>query len=219
MMKIELNLIRPNAWNTNILTSTTRKIIKQRMIAGGPDGTPPIIVRKVGEAYEIVDGEQRWRIAKELGWKYLDAIVLELTDLEAKKMCFSLNKNRGWQNWFKLCDEMLKDQQAGVNVYAAYGDAFTKEQIDQILSLRMVTDKVRTALEKILMERNVPLEYLHMLTFLPPEHQEEILDTVVADIKGEDIAETINFHIEQVRRAATTEPTIQLKTPRRSAKT
>jgi hypothetical protein len=166
-MKIELNLVRPNAWNTNVVSESVRKTIKRRMIAGGPESTPPIIVRKVGEAYEIVDGEQRWRIARELGWKYMDAIVLELTDLEAKKMCFSLNKNRGWQNWFKLSDEMVKDQQAGVNIYAAYGDVFTNDQIEQILSLRMVAPKVRNALEKILAERSIPLDYLHMITALP----------------------------------------------------
>jgi hypothetical protein len=197
MMKIELNLVRPNAWNTNVMSESVRKTIKRRMIAGGPESTPPIIVRKVGEAYEIVDGEQRWRIARELGWKHMDAIVLDLTDLEAKKMCFSLNKNRGWQNWFKLSDEMVKDQQAGVNIYAIYGDVFTN---DQILSLRMVTAKVRNALEKILAERSIPLDYLHIITALLPDHQEEILDTILSDIRAEDVAETVRFHIEQVKR-------------------
>jgi hypothetical protein len=41
-----------------------------------------------------------------------------------------------------------------------------------------------------------------------PDHQAEILDTILSDIKAEDVAETVRFHIEQVMRARQRKTTV-----------
>jgi ParB family chromosome partitioning protein len=35
----------------------------------------PIVVRRVGEAYEIVSGKRRWWAASKLGWRTIDAKI------------------------------------------------------------------------------------------------------------------------------------------------
>src|SRR5690349_10050862 len=43
----------------------------------------PVILRKVGSAYELVAGERRFRAAEKLGWKTIEARVIEATDESA----------------------------------------------------------------------------------------------------------------------------------------
>src|SRR5450759_1238027 len=43
----------------------------------------PITVRKMGAAYELVVGERRLRAAQILGWKSLDARIIEISDEDA----------------------------------------------------------------------------------------------------------------------------------------
>ncbi len=40
----------------------------------------PIVVRRVGSAFELIAGERRWRAARELGWDQIEAVVVEADD-------------------------------------------------------------------------------------------------------------------------------------------
>ncbi|MBA7579004.1 Nucleoid occlusion protein [subsurface metagenome] len=54
----------------------------------------PLIVRKVDTHYELIDGERRWRIAKELGFKTVPCDVVEATDGRADDLIWELNEDR-----------------------------------------------------------------------------------------------------------------------------
>ena len=54
----------------------------------------PLLVRRVGEAYEVVAGERRLRAAAMAGLKEVPARVLELSDKEARLMALFL-RHRG----------------------------------------------------------------------------------------------------------------------------
>ncbi len=43
----------------------------------------PVVLRKVGSAYELVAGERRFRAAEKLGWKTIEARVISATDESA----------------------------------------------------------------------------------------------------------------------------------------
>ncbi len=55
----------------------------------------PIIVRSRDDGYEIVDGEHRWQICRDLGWEEIPCIVQEYSDTEAKLKTLQLNYMRG----------------------------------------------------------------------------------------------------------------------------
>jgi ParB family chromosome partitioning protein len=54
----------------------------------------PIVVRKLGDAYEIVAGERRWRAASLAGVQEMPAIVKELSDVEALQIALIENIQR-----------------------------------------------------------------------------------------------------------------------------
>jgi ParB family chromosome partitioning protein len=54
----------------------------------------PIVVRSLGEAYQIVAGERRWRAAKEVGLADLPAVVREFTDLQVMEIALIENLQR-----------------------------------------------------------------------------------------------------------------------------
>jgi ParB/RepB/Spo0J family partition protein len=54
----------------------------------------PITVRPMGDWYEIVAGERRFRASQLLGWAHIDAIVRPLTDEQASAIMLSENIHR-----------------------------------------------------------------------------------------------------------------------------
>jgi ParB family chromosome partitioning protein len=88
----------PNKWNPNRLSSEKRAELLESLQVGF-DTSHKLLVRPlVNGQLEIVDGEQRWRILSEdLGMKEIPSAwieVRELTDEEAKVLCYRLNSAR-----------------------------------------------------------------------------------------------------------------------------
>lgn len=103
----ELNTVKPNDWNPNELTAFERASLKhglqtdgwlksQSMLVWGSDekGKPKNI---------IIDGEHRWLVAIEAGFKKGPMVVLEkITAKEAKELTIKLDAKRGKFNEDKL---------------------------------------------------------------------------------------------------------------------
>lgn len=54
----------------------------------------PLVVRPVGDGFELVTGERRWRAVQKLGWTTVPAIVRELSDEEAAALAMIENLQR-----------------------------------------------------------------------------------------------------------------------------
>ncbi|MCL2135746.1 MAG: ParB/RepB/Spo0J family partition protein [Candidatus Bathyarchaeota archaeon] len=181
-MKIKLNQIKANSWNSNFLNEQEKEALKQCLIQAGPEKTLPIIIRPIPEkdhyCYEIIDGEHRWTIAKELGWEKLETIILQADDLQARAYCVSYNKWRGRFNWFKLHDIIKKDQDNGINIEETYKDALTNKELKHLLSLDNFVPKARLSLEDSLKKHpEFTLEQLHLLSKFPADQQESLSET------------------------------------------
>ena len=90
---IELNRIKPNEYNPNIIPEDI--LAKLRAEIGQKGLTQPIIVRSSGNGYEIVDGYHRWLICRDLGWQEIPCIIQTYDDTEAKIKTLQLNYMRG----------------------------------------------------------------------------------------------------------------------------
>jgi len=90
---INTNQIAPNDYNPNVVPSDI--LAKLRAEIGHKGLCEPIIVRRRGQGYEIVDGEHRWRICQDLGWREIPCIVEDYDDTEAKIKTLQLNYMRG----------------------------------------------------------------------------------------------------------------------------
>jgi hypothetical protein len=178
MLKLCLGQIRANAWNCNFLGTAEQQALKQRMSEDGPEKTLPIVVRKMPDGdYEIVDGEHRWIIARELGWETIQAFEREADDLQSRALCIGYNRLRGRLNWIKLYEVVKKDLDAGIDLAKAYGEVLTEKELDWLLSLGNLIPKARLVLEDSLKRYSeYSLEQLYMLSLFPAIQQESLVE-------------------------------------------
>lgn len=198
MLKLKLYQITANSWNCNFLSPQEKTSLKQRMKEDGPEQTPEIIVRKTGDLYELVDGEQRWMIASELGWEFIRAIERVADDLQAKALCVGYNRWRGRLNWFKLYDVMKGDVDAGVNVYEAYDGALSSKEIESVLSLGNIVAEARGVLEESLKRYpEITLEHLHLLSFFPSAQQGSLVEKFKSPVVAQALLQALNPFISK----------------------
>lgn len=92
--EIAIDHIKPNPWNPNVVDEKIMAKLKADIKRKG--FIPPVVVRQVGNnEYEIVDGEHRWTVCKELGYTTIPAQVVDMNDTEAKLKTVQLNYLRG----------------------------------------------------------------------------------------------------------------------------
>ena len=91
---IATSLISPNDYNPNVVGEDVLAKLRSEIADRGM--CEPILVRKRGDdGYEIIDGEHRWQICKELGWQEIPCIIQDYDDKEAKIKTLQLNYMRG----------------------------------------------------------------------------------------------------------------------------
>ncbi|MCL1976665.1 MAG: ParB N-terminal domain-containing protein [Candidatus Bathyarchaeota archaeon] len=144
----------------------------------GPEKTLPIVVRKMPDgSYEIVDGEHRWAIAKELGWAIITAIECEADDVQSRALCIGYNRLRGRLNWIKFYGVVKKDLDAGIDLAVAYGEVLSSTELEWVLSLGNLVPKARLILEDSLKRYpEYSLEQLYMLSLFPVVQQESLIE-------------------------------------------
>jgi len=90
---IALDKLRPNPWNPNRFPAELLLKLRAAIAEKGMLGT--LLVRPREDHFEVVDGEHRLSIARELGLSELPCRVLDLSDTEAKIKTLQLNGFRG----------------------------------------------------------------------------------------------------------------------------
>ena len=126
LSELSIEQIRPNEWNPNVMTEEEYDKLKKSIEV--TDGKylkdNPILVRPIEDYYEIVDGEHRHKVAKDIGIKTLWCIIREIGDDKAIELCVILNKDRGTINYFKL-SKLLN------NAYEKYSHDLNQEELGQ----------------------------------------------------------------------------------------
>lgn len=89
-MDVSIDLIRPSPYQPRITFDV--EDLKQEVAKGGL--LSELVVRKRDAYFELVDGERRLRVLKELGWKTAPVQVIDIDDREARRRVFRLNRHR-----------------------------------------------------------------------------------------------------------------------------
>lgn len=109
MEAVSVNSIRPNTYNPNRMNAITFEKEKRSIQEHG--FIDPITVRQVGDEdeLEIIDGEHRWRAAKELGIETIPVANLgRIDDQKARKLTILYNELKGAPEPVLLA-QVLKD--------------------------------------------------------------------------------------------------------------
>ena len=103
LINVDINKIFPNVWNPN--EQSTFVYEKERNSIRTHGFIDPILVREIAEGYEIIDGEHRWRAAKEEMMTEVPCNNLgAVTDSVAKQLTIIMNETRGEARRDKLSD-------------------------------------------------------------------------------------------------------------------
>jgi len=89
-MEVDIDLIRPSPYQPRqifTLDDLRSEIQKDGLLSD-------LVARKQGDSYELIDGERRWRILKELGWKTVPVRVIDADDAKSRLSIYKLNKIR-----------------------------------------------------------------------------------------------------------------------------
>ena len=100
VVSVPIDFLAPNPWNPNVQDAFIYEKEKESIRRFG--FVVPVTVREKGDRWEIIDGEHRWKAAKDLGYLYLPVIVIDVTEEEAKQLTIVLNETRGEANPAKL---------------------------------------------------------------------------------------------------------------------
>ena len=96
---IKVESIDFNKFNPNQMTPEKYAALKASIKQDGIQ--QPVLLRKKGDRFEMIDGENRTRIAKELKFLTVKSIIKEIDDQEAMRLCYKVNSDRGTIDAFK----------------------------------------------------------------------------------------------------------------------
>jgi ParB-like chromosome segregation protein Spo0J len=136
---VPIDKIDPNPWNPNVQPDWIFQKEKKSITKFG--FVDPLTVREVRfDRYQIIDGEHRWRAAKELGYTELPCWNLGLLDdADARELTVVLNETRGQPNEDRLRD-LLNDLVARRGEESSVRDImpFSRERFDELLQRRQI---------------------------------------------------------------------------------
>jgi ParB/RepB/Spo0J family partition protein len=120
---IAVDKVQPNKYNPNVVPEKIMELLKKSIETGGIE--QPVLVREDANekgAYIIIDGEHRWKTAKDLGIKHIPCTIKDIDENEAKIQTINMNKLRGEFDSLKLA-EVLKSLK----------DVYTPEELEDKL--------------------------------------------------------------------------------------
>jgi ParB/RepB/Spo0J family partition protein len=136
---VAISSLHPNPWNPNRQTDRVYQAERDSIREYG--FIDPVTVRhhpeREGE-WQIIDGEHRWRAARDEGYtEVLIGILPPMTDAAAKKLTIILNETRGESDVTllgKLLAEIQREQAEDLTVGLPYSDS----ELEHLLSLASV---------------------------------------------------------------------------------
>lgn len=177
IMNINIDEIFPNTYqprryfNEDALLELSASIIEHGIIQ-------PITVRKIGEKFELVAGERRWRAARIAELTHVPCNIIEVTDTESAEIALLENLQREDLNFMEVAEayyNLINDHKFTQEELA---NRMGKNQstIANKLRLLKLSQKVRS----ICLENNLTERHARALLSLPNEElQLKVLDKVI----------------------------------------
>jgi ParB-like chromosome segregation protein Spo0J len=105
---LPLSELHAAPWNANRVPKRTLQKIKRSIKQFG--FVENLVARQVAEGYEVLSGNHRLELLRELGVQEVQVVVVELDDARARLLAQTLNRTRGRDNpeaYQALIDDLL----------------------------------------------------------------------------------------------------------------
>jgi ParB/RepB/Spo0J family partition protein len=193
ILQIPVRDVTPNRFNPNVMPRETYRVMLEDMRSDGLEAINPIEVRPVEgkPPYEIIDGESRWKAARELGWKSIRAEAKPMSLEDAKAECYRKNKERGTINPFKEAELFKSEVDAGLSqrkIAKKYGVSRRYVQ-DSLNLLTRIAPDIRKKAETLLVDPRgstdcITKSHLESIASLNDEAQQHRLFEAMAGTVG-----------------------------------
>lgn len=144
---LDISKVKPNSWNPNVQNERQFQAEVESIMSNG--FLAPILVRKDGESYQIIDGEHRYKAlsqivsggmsgAKNVGelvsTKKIPAIVIDVDEVHAKRLTIIMNETRGRADLAKLGD-LLNTIAPDLGDDLIVGLPYTATQLEELMDI------------------------------------------------------------------------------------
>ena len=177
IMNVRVDSIFPNTYqprkffNEEALNELSQSIKEHGIIQ-------PITVRKIGEKFELVAGERRWRAARMAELQFVPCNVIEITDTQSAEIALLENLQREDLNF-------MEEAEAYYNLINDH--KFTQEELAKRMGKKQSTIANKLRLLKLsekvrilCLENNLTERHARALLKLPTEELiNEVLDKVI----------------------------------------
>lgn len=135
-LTIPITQLHPNPWNPNRMNDRQYQAAIESITTYG--FIDPITARPHPDqenAYQVIDGEHRYKAAQELGIENVPITLIHVTDAQAKKLTIILNETRGRADTIDLAtllDNLAQDLNPDELINAL---PYTQAELDELLSM------------------------------------------------------------------------------------
>jgi ParB family chromosome partitioning protein len=124
VLNADINTLQPNPWNTNYVSPENEEKIKESLKRFG--WVRPIIVRELEDepgVLQILGGQHRWSVAKELGYTAVPVINLGRVDDKKAKEIGLVDNGRYGEDDVVALSELLKEiRDDNIELFLPYTD-------------------------------------------------------------------------------------------------
>jgi len=131
----------------------------------------PLVVRRQGDGFQIINGRHRWQALKQLGCETADAVVWDVDDVEADILLCSLNRLNGSDVLVKKLDLLKRLNRNMEAREMAKLLPFTRSQIERLKNLKVPAAPAKISAKDFA----VP-----MVFFLSTEQQQIVAEALVS---------------------------------------
>lgn len=125
IQKIAIGKIIPNDYNPNRIDKNILLSLVNNIKRDG-EMIQPILVKKKGDLFEIIDGEQRYKASKDAGLKEIYCVIVKSSNDASKLQTVAMNRLRGKIDEIELA-KLLNDINPGL-----YNDICIGYDFDEI---------------------------------------------------------------------------------------
>lgn len=144
---VALDKVVPNPWNPNRQNERQFEAEVESIADNG--FIAPILVRKLGMRFEIIDGEHRWKALRKIAEDGIEgkgnipslvesltipAIVLAVDETQAKKLTIIMNETRGRADIGELT-KLLQDLAVNLGDDLLTGLPYTQSQLEELMNM------------------------------------------------------------------------------------
>ncbi len=182
VINLPINMIKPNPYqprkmfDTLALEELSRSIIENGLLQ-------PIVVRKVGDWYELILGERRLKASKLAGLQEIPAVITQMKSKESAMIAFTENVQRENLNFIEECEcyQAVIDDFGYTHQELAMRLGKTKDEIIHKTQLYGLSDTVK----RKLLQNNLNQNYAHLILQIPDETKQlEVINQIVQEEMG-----------------------------------